>query len=507
MVWLGILGLALISVLPLHTGIAFGGSHGSGAMQAVPDTLLLSPVRIQLKDGGHVEGERGMMPVPAKRSAPHSTIIEVEVYRFRAADHVDVQRPPIFILHGGPGFRGLAGPLSRPGYYEKRLQLYTDIADVVVVSQRGIGPSRPNTVCDAPSPLPINADLTAEAKAVRDASTKCKAHWEGQGYDLSSFTVVEAAGDINDVRQALGYDQIMIMGGSFGSHWGMTVLRYYPTIVARAVLSGLEGPDHTYDMPSGVLNALKRIAAAAEAAPALQGYIPTGGLIKAFETAIARAETTPVVVDDVHFGAAAVRELVLGYTRRLHSRRGVPTWPADLLALYAGDFSKAARFRQRRHRRKRPFPTASFFMLDCGSGISTSRNAQLHADPAVSVVGPLGWFYQATCPVWESDLGEAFRQNFETATPAVLVHGTWDVSTPYENALELIPYFKNGKLITVHGGSHWALGEAIEASNRFRQALTTFLKTGSMSGLPDEIRLPPIEWVAPEHQPVATPTR
>ena len=32
-------------------------------------------------------------------------------------------------------------------------------------------------------------------------------------------------------------------------------------------------------------------------------------------------------------------------------------------------------------------------------------------------------------------------------------HGTWDVNTPYENALELVSFFKNGKLITVHGGS------------------------------------------------------
>ncbi|ETX04846.1 hypothetical protein [Candidatus Entotheonella palauensis] len=39
----------------------------------------------------------------------------------------------------------------------------------------------------------------------------------------------------------------------------------------------------------------------------------------------------------------------------------------------------------------------------------------------------------------------------------------------------------------------------------FRQALTAFLETGSMSGLPDDIRLPPIEWVIPKDKPQATP--
>ena len=46
--------------------------------------------------------------------------------------------------------------------------------------------------------------------------------------------MVEAAADVNDIRQALGYDRIILWGGSFGSHWSMAVMRYYPHIVARA---------------------------------------------------------------------------------------------------------------------------------------------------------------------------------------------------------------------------------------------------------------------------------
>ena len=95
-----------------------------------------------------------------------------------------------------------------------RLQPLTRIADVVVVSQRGIGPSKPNTVCRGPNMLPINANYKAIAQAFRESSKRCKAHWESQGYDLSGLTVIEAAGDINDVRKALGYDQIMLIGSA-----------------------------------------------------------------------------------------------------------------------------------------------------------------------------------------------------------------------------------------------------------------------------------------------------
>lgn len=51
------------------------------------------------------------------------------------------------------------------------------------------------------------------------------------------------------------------MGGSFGSHWSMAILRNHPELVARALLSAMEGPDHTYDHPGWILNAQERVAA------------------------------------------------------------------------------------------------------------------------------------------------------------------------------------------------------------------------------------------------------
>ena len=63
-------------------------------------------------------------------------------------------------------------------------------------------------------------------------------------------------------------------------------MRYHPEIVERAVLHGLEGPDHTYDSPAGLLKALERIAAEAEVSPALEGRLPEEGLIGALRFVI-----------------------------------------------------------------------------------------------------------------------------------------------------------------------------------------------------------------------------
>ena len=142
-----------------------------------------------------------------------------------------------------------------------------------------------------------------------------------------------------------------------------------------------------------------------------------------------------------------------GYTSSAASRAGMRTWAADILRLYQGDFSVAAELRVKA-RETETFRTASYFMLDCGSGISPKRREQLAAGPAVAILGPLGFNYRAACPVWNIDLGDDFRKNFETQIPTVIAHGSYDVSTPLDNALELAPFFKKGMLIVVHGGSH-----------------------------------------------------
>jgi pimeloyl-ACP methyl ester carboxylesterase len=164
-----------------------------------------------------------------------------------------------------------------------------------------------------------------------------------------------------------------------------------------------------------------------------------------------------------------------------------------------GDFSGAAeRLYRQSINRRRNFRTASYFMLDCGSGITQERLAEQNADPAMSILSRMNWGYIAGCPVWESDLGDDFRQNFETEIPTVITHGTWDTSTPFENALELVPYFKNSKFIPVIRGPHGSIQAAMRASEEYRAGLLHFAATGDTSQLPDTVTMPPAEWSVPD---------
>jgi pimeloyl-ACP methyl ester carboxylesterase len=475
--------------------------------QAGGARLELASVSIPLPGGKTATAERGMLRVPIVRADPASKVIGIDVWRFRALEGAPEGAPPIFRLYGGPGWPGLE-PAGID--WEGDIVPFIRTADLVLVGQRGIGTST-DTSCDAVvvegARPALDASREERAQYLRQKCGECRAHWESQGYDLRGLNVKEAAADVDDVRRLLGYEKIALWGGSFGSHWGMTVLRYHPQAVARAVLTGMEGPDHTYDMPSGVLHSLERMAKAAERAPELAAHIPEEGLLGAFALVVESAEEEPFEIEVVHprtgkttsvpFDGAAVRNLALGYSGRVSSRGGMPGWPADLIALYRGDFERAAKARLLQGDGS-DLPTASFFMLDCGSGITPARLERLHGDPAAKIVGDLGnWFYENACPAWGADLGDDFRTGFTTDVPTVVVQGTWDVSTPFDNALELLPAFRNLHFIPVEGGSHGALEEALRSAAGFREALMKFVASGDATGLPAEVVLPDLEWVVP----------
>lgn len=514
---------SLLMVLAVGAvGGGTGGPHPAAAQSFRPalqegsapaaGTLVMQTDRFQREDGSYADAERGLLFVPQDRSRPEEGVLGVVFHRFPARSGAGQTAPPIFRLHGGPGFGGLE--LEDPGYFEENVEPYVTFTDVIVVGQRGFGPSVPDTECEGVK-APIFDPAVPEdrrSESLREASRKCRAYWQEKGLALEGLNVREAAADVADVARVLGYDHVTLWGESFGSHWAMAVLRDHTDLVVRALLGGTEGPDQTYDMPSGVLDALRRVATDAEGAPELRPWIPDGGLIQALRETIQRVERNPppVEVEDPETGesreatvtAAVVRSVADGYSSVPDSLHDMAGWPADVLRLHAGRFQDIGRRSLPGDRERwRRIPNAAFFLLDCASGITAQRAERLASDPAAQILGTPAWHYRTACPVWDVDLGDRFRTGFETDVPTLVVHGDWDLSTPYRNAVEVMPSFRKGTLLTVERGTHDALTEAMEASPSFRDAVHRFLRTGELSGIPDRVVLPPVDWVVPAELP------
>jgi pimeloyl-ACP methyl ester carboxylesterase len=458
--------------------------------------LVLERRAVTLDDGTEVDVDAGTLLVPERRDRDDSPTISLPFYRVRST--AEAPAPALFLLAGGPGSSWL-GRFGEPDSYAE-IQRYAETADVVVFDQRGAGGSLPALDCDhglwaLPHDVPFDVEVWGAELAT--LSRTCRDHWTEQGVDLAGYTTVENAADVHALRRALGYEKISLLGGSYGSHLAFAAMREDPQALFRVVLFGVEGPDHTWDDPGGRLATLERIAAAAEASTALAPAIPKGGLLAALRETIERLEDDPVVVPvrrgdetlDVVVDAELVR-IVASF--QAGKRRRPSAWPHHVLRLHAGDYSFVAQgaLMLRRIGLDRPM----HYMMDCASGISTSRQTRYDGDPARALLGDVNMEYRYLCQAWRApDLGEAFRAPLRCDVPTLIVHGTWDMSTPIENARETAAALKNSQLVEVVGGGHGALYSLYEYWPPAHAKLAAFLR-GERVELPKTVTIPPVDY-------------
>lgn len=462
---------------------------------------------LRTETGEAVPYEIGTLLVPENRNRPDSRLIGVGFARLPAASADGGLAN--FHLCGGPGSSHL-GALD-PQTDAERMKLrellrYRAVGDVVILDQRGY--SRRGEMLEyatrlTDAPLDAPGRLAVETKAfVEAARAAVIAH---QDKDLSGYTVLECADDVEAMRRALGYGSIALVGQSFGSQWSLAVMRRHPGTVARAMLSGLEPLDHAYDMPSHVFAALQRISWDADHDAGLRPYLPEGGLMGALANIRERLREAAVEVE-VADGA----RLTLGledFQRAL--LRPAATWPAFVLSVFHGRYEQwAQEILDLRTRRGATEPLIKP-LIDTSLGVSPARRHLLRTDPGGDV---MGWWdfdaYSASEAVWPSpDVGDDFRSPVLDSTPVVFICGDWDTATPIENMFATLPYFPNGRAIVVHRGPHAARAIITEQGSPAIEAVLEFLKTGDSAAVPASVTLAPPVFDPPPFDPPASTTR
>jgi hypothetical protein len=93
----------------------------------------------------------------------------------------------------------------------------------------------------------------------------------------------------------------------------------------------------------------------------------------------------------------------------------------------------------------------------------------------------------------------------QNKTPVVFIHGDWDIATPVENMLGMLPYFPNARAIVVHRGTHHSREPLFAERPDIAAGVIRFLRSGEADGLPAEATLPAPAFDVPGFAPPVLP--
>ena len=242
----------------------------------------------------------------------------------------------IFALAGGPSDAATEAAVWVPFSWE------SENHDVVLVDMRGTGAGH-SLDCKVWTP---GERLQNYFQTYADRLLGCQRELQKVA-DLSQYSTPNFLADVNDVRAALGYDKIILRGGSYGSRAAMAYIKMFEPHVRMAVLSGLAPFENRLDLytPQDSQAALDRLFQDCAAEPACKAAYPdpAGDLYEVKK----RLQRQPARVQVRHPATAAAGEVLLTerwFSRllagRLHGLEESRKIPWLLQRARAGDFSE-----------------------------------------------------------------------------------------------------------------------------------------------------------------------
>jgi pimeloyl-ACP methyl ester carboxylesterase len=371
------------------------------------------------------------------------------------ARHPHPEQGPIFFLTGGPGETDadMAPDLARSPERETH--------DVVLVDERGTGDGHR---LDCPSPG-SDDNLQGYFKGPYDAQALRMCVTElGRSFDLTQYTTPNYADDLDEVRQAMGYERINLEAGSFGTYAAMTYIRRHGEHVRSAYLTSLVVPENKVPLnhARAAQEGLDALLAQCSADAACRGAHPTlrediAEILRALrehpaDTWVRHPVTgarTPVQLDATGF-ADGMRTVLYN----ADAARGLPLLVAKAKA---GDFNAFAERAMAANRNIYGGLRMGFSLLiTCNEFV-----ARIHPDeiePAVRGTFLGDWRVRAqmaVCLDWpRTKLPPDYSNPFSSSVPTVLVSGEMDpASRPYwgEVAGKSLPKSVH---IVVPGGAH-----------------------------------------------------
>ena len=453
--------------------------------------LVFEPYLFENITGEKIDAKLGRLTVPENRKDPRNRMIELTFVVLKST--ATNPQAPIVFLAGGPGVPGIE---QAKGARAPVVLALRDVADVVLLDQRGTGLSKPNLACDERLDYPLARPATRDGllEAFKRQSRLC-AEKTRTSVDLNAYNTEESASDVNALREALGLDKISLFAGSYGTTLALTIIRHYGEHIHKAIMVGVEAPDQTIKLPKHGETQLSKLADICRNDPRLALRIPDlVGMLTTVTERLGRQPAT-VEVDDPEVKGSTQKVTVGDFDLKLMTAlsigydEGIREFPAQLYSMSQGDYSSVAKWalRFRRHR-----ANVTQAVVDCASGVSAERWKQIQAEEKTAFLErEFDFPFPDVCEAWGvRQLEPQYRSQITSDVDAMFVSGTLDGRTPVSNADEIKKGFPNSKMVIVEGAAH---GDRLYVgSPQIAEVILDFLK-GNPKPV-TQIVLPPLDF-------------
>jgi pimeloyl-ACP methyl ester carboxylesterase len=344
----------------------------------------------------------------------------------------DTGAAPVFFFTGGPG-QGSTMLLPVANGWAAPLR---ETRDLVFIDQRGTGASNP-LACPT-----TNLEFPERAFGHvfdPDVYRECRAALESRA-DLTRYTTSQAIEDIEEIRERLGYEHVLLWGGSYGTRLAQAYARRYPGRVVAMVLDGVAPFD--LQLPSmyarGAQAAIDRVFDACRADAACAATYPS--LPLEFKAILERLQQTPadasVRTPDGRVVPVTISAGDFGYAVRgiLYDSRMTARLPEMIHhAAATGDLSEfAQRYWARAVSLERTMAHGLHLSVLCPEDIALLSEAEVEPRTRDTFLGTyLIDEYRAACGVWPSIPAAADVQRpLDAPVPTLLLSGYFDPVTP-----------------------------------------------------------------------------
>jgi pimeloyl-ACP methyl ester carboxylesterase len=382
---------------------------------------------------------------------------------------------PIVLLNGGPGEDAIGVAAD----FALQLAALRARRDILLVDQRGTGKSHPLScqLYDPADPAASLADLFPVARV------KACARSLATSADLTQYTFLHFARDLEAVRTALGYGRLNIFSGSYGTRAAQVFVRAFPDSVRTAYLGSVVPIDtiapltmakSSQDVFERTLDACSRDAACRSAYPDIRDEFDA--IVKRLDAGSVR-----VSVPGSSTPAPLARGRVVEWLRsRIYRPQAAAMLPWLIHRAYQGDWTPIVEgILEQARGLDSEYEIGLFLSITCAEDVAFVNDAEIAAASRDTWLGDYRVRQQQdACRHWPTaPLPNGYRDPVRSAVPAMFVSGDTDAASPLSFTAHAAPGFANRVEVVSRGQGHTEWSECL--GSLYRQ----FVESGVVAGI------------------------